>query len=128
MNKVILCGNLGKDPELKQVVTESINKPLASFSIATRRNKDHSDWHNVVAWDKNAEIAMRYLKKGVKVLIEGSIKPNNYEKDGVKHYSYNISADRIHLIDSSQRQSAPSEAKTTKQSFDGEFNMDDVPF
>lgn len=85
VNKVILIGRLGKDPELKY--TES-GKPVCNFSIATssKWTKDGQDneattWHNIVAWGKQAEVLKEYLRKGKEVYIEGRIDNGKY-KDG----------------------------------------------
>ncbi len=96
-NKVVLVGNLGKDPEMR--VTPAGHR-VCSFSLATGDNyKDQTgkliertDWHTITIWGNLAETASKYLKKGDKVLIEGSLRPRDYEKDGVKHYTYDIVA------------------------------------
>ena len=93
VNKVILVGNLGKDPEVKHLESD---KSVASFSIATSEsyvNKetaekvDKTEWHNVVMWDGLAIIAEKYLKKGSQVFIEGKITTRNYDdKDSITRY------------------------------------------
>jgi len=96
-NKVVLVGNLGKDPEMR--VTPAGHR-VCSFSLATGDSyKDQTgkliertDWHTITFWGNLAETASKYLKKGDKVLIEGSLRPRDYEKDGVKHYTYDIVA------------------------------------
>lgn len=96
-NKVVLVGNLGQDPDMR---TTPAGHRVCSFSLATGdRYKDQSgnwvdktDWHRISLWGNLAETASKYLKKGDKVLIEGSIHPRDYEKDGVKHYTYDITA------------------------------------
>jgi len=89
MNKVLLIGNLGKKPELKQVGGDSV----CQFSIATSESykdkngekKTETTWHNVVAWRKLAEICEQYLDKGSKIFVEGKIRNREYEnKDGQK--------------------------------------------
>lgn len=94
MNKVILMGNLGGDPELR---TTPAGKAVAEFSLATQGvGKDApSDWHKVTVWEKTAEFASKYLSKGSKILLEGRIKYETYEKDGEKKYMTRIVADRI---------------------------------
>lgn len=91
-NKVQLIGNLGSDPEIKH--TEN-GKMLAKFSLATSEvytNKDgeritNTQWHNIVAWEKTAEIVEKFLKKGNEVAIEGKLTNRTYEdKEGVKKY------------------------------------------
>ena len=91
LNKVQLIGNLGKDPELKYTPS---GVAVATFSIATSESwkdqegnqQEKTEWHNIVAWRKLAEICGEYLKKGKKVYLEGKLQTRNYEKDGIKRY------------------------------------------
>jgi single-strand DNA-binding protein len=101
VNKAILIGNLGSDPEVK---TTSTGKQVASFSLATsERYKDKTtgetksitDWHNVTLWGNIAEIAGKYLKKGSKIYLEGKIKTRSYESNGVKKYITEIIGDNL---------------------------------
>jgi single-strand DNA-binding protein len=104
LNKVILIGNLGKDPEVRYI---NENVPVASFSLATtERYKDKSgqlqdstEWHNIVAWRNLAEIAEKFLRKGKQVYIEGKIRSRSYDdKDGNKRYITEIVADEIKML------------------------------
>ena len=100
MNKVFLSGNLTRDPEVRY--TQS-GKALARMGLAVARafNKDLTDFFNITVWEKQAEFCGRYLKKGSRILVEGRIENDNYEdKNGVKHYSVNIVAERIEFADS----------------------------
>ncbi len=92
MNKVILMGNLGKDPEVRAL--ESGAK-VANFTLATNEtytNKQgervtQTEWHNLEVWNKQAEVAEKYLKKGSQILVEGSIRTRSYtDKDGNTRY------------------------------------------
>lgn len=92
VNKVILVGNLGRDPEVRHLES---GRAVANFSIATSetyKNKEgekvtHTEWHNVVLWTPLAEIGERFLKKGSQVYIEGKLTSRSYDdKDGVKKY------------------------------------------
>jgi single-strand DNA-binding protein len=84
VNKVILLGNLGKDPEVK--VTPN-GTPVAKFTLATNERykdkngqwQDRTEWHNLVAWQRTAEIVGEYLKKGSKVYVEGSLRTNSWQ-------------------------------------------------
>ncbi len=105
-NKVQLIGNLGNAPEVRN--TES-GKKLVRFSIATSetyRNAKgekvkETQWHNVIAWGKVAEVAEKYLAKGSEVAIEGKLMNNNYtDKDGVKKYSTEIQVHELLLLGS----------------------------
>lgn len=103
VNKVILVGNLGKDPEVQSFETYK----KASFSLATTefsRDKDggevqHTEWHNVVMWRGLAEIAEQYLRKGSQVYIEGKLRTRSYDtKEGQKKFITEIQADNLVLL------------------------------
>ncbi len=105
INKVILIGNLGKDPELRNFEGGSV---VANFSLATTEvyrdrtgNKvEHTEWHNIAIWGKPAEIAGKLLRKGSKVYIEGRIKNRNWEdREGKKHYITEIICENFTLLD-----------------------------
>jgi len=103
LNKVTLIGNLGKDPELKYT---NSGVAVATFSLATSDSwkdqegnmQERTEWHNIVAWRKLAEICGQYLKKGSQVYIEGKIQTRSYEKDGVKKYMTEIIADQLLML------------------------------
>ena len=104
VNKVILIGNLGKDPEIRYTPS---GQAVATFSIATSekwRDKDgqtqeRTDWHNIVTWGRQAEIAKEYLKKGQPVYLEGRIQTRSYDdKEGVKKYITEIVVQRLQLL------------------------------
>jgi single-strand DNA-binding protein len=104
INRVILVGNLGKDPEIRHIEG---GITVARFPIATSEtykdktgNKvERTEWHNIVAWRGLAEVAEKYLKKGQSVYVEGKIRSNNYQdKDGVQRYSIEIVADNMTML------------------------------
>jgi single-strand DNA-binding protein len=103
VNKVILVGNLGKDPE---VISFDGGVKKASFSLATTevyRTRDGQDmeqteWHNVVLWRGLAEVAEKYLRKGSQIYVEGRIKSRSYEKDGQKRYITEIECDNLTML------------------------------
>jgi len=98
MNKAILIGNVGKEPELRK--TQS-GISVANFSLATSKKvkgEDKTEWHRIVAWDKLAEIIEKYLHKGDKVMIEGEIETREYEKDGRKVYTTEIRAWNMEML------------------------------
>lgn len=103
-NKVQLIGNLGNDPEM--VILENGNK-LAKFSVATNETYKNTDgekvtdtqWHNVVAWGKTAEIVENYLVKGKEVVIEGKLISRSYEtKEGEKRYITEIKCNELLML------------------------------
>ena len=103
LNKVTLIGNLGKDPESKQLQG---GDTVCNFSIATTEkymdkagNKvEQTEWHNIVAWRKLAEIAAKYLKKGSKVYVEGKIKTRSWEQNGEKKYATDIEITQMIML------------------------------
>ena len=104
VNKVILVGNLGKDPEVRYTQTGSA---VANFSIATSeqwndrdgKKQERTEWHNIVVWGKQAEHCGQYLSKGRQVYIEGSIRTRSYDdKSGNKRYITEIIAQRIQFL------------------------------
>jgi len=107
VNKVILIGNLGKDPEVRHLENGAA---VANFSIATSENyKDRktgekvsqTEWHNIVAWRGLAEIAEKYLKKGAKVYIEGKLKTRTWQdKEGNNRYSTEVITDNLTMLGS----------------------------
>ncbi len=106
VNKVILVGNLGKDPELRYT---SSGVAVATFSIATNESwkdpegnlQERTQWHNIVAWRKLAEICGEYLKKGGKIYAEGRLQHRNYDdKNGVKRYVTEVVLDEMVMLDS----------------------------
>ncbi|MCW8893378.1 MAG: single-stranded DNA-binding protein, partial [Deltaproteobacteria bacterium] len=106
VNKVILVGNLGKDPELRYTPSGTA---VATFSIATtERYKDRegnrqekTEWHNIVAWRQLAEICGKYLHKGKQVYIEGKIQTRSYDdRDGNKRYITEIVVDQMQMLGS----------------------------
>lgn len=103
VNKVVLLGRLGRDPETRYA--SDGGTPICHLAVATsRRYKDRdgnrgeeTEWHNVVLFGKTAEIAQQYLQKGSEVYIEGRLRTRSYEKDGVKRYSTEIIGESLQL-------------------------------
>ena len=141
VNKAILIGSLGKDPELRFMPN---GEAVCNFSMATSESwKDKSgvkqektEWHNIVMYRKLAEIAGEYLKKGAPVYIEGRLQTRKWEKDGVTRYSTEIIGDQMQMLGSKsdkQEQAytdAPAKENNVPKGFgdDGGLdNMDDDP-
>ena len=105
VNKVILVGNLGKDPDVKYTPS---GLPVAKFSVATNERfkdkngewQDRTEWHNIVAWQRLAEIVGEYVKKGSKVYIEGKLQTSSWEdkQSGEKKYRTEIVAQDLVLL------------------------------
>ncbi|CAN5429844.1 single-stranded DNA-binding protein [soil metagenome] len=153
LNKAIIIGNLGSDPEIRTI---SSGTRVANFSVATSRRwtssageqQEKTEWHRIVAWDKLADIAERYLKKGERIYIEGEIEYRSYEdKDGVTKYMTEIRAREMIMLggregagggyggDAPQRDRAPAEKGRTGGAGYEDFQApplgdedDDLPF
>ena len=137
VNKVILLGNLGRDPEVK--MTQG-GQQVATFSIATSdswtkdgQRQERTEWHTIVAWGKLAELAGKYLKKGRKVYVEGKLQTRSWDgKDGTKKYATEVIASSLTFVDSS-RGDAPASAPAQEPAHsDGYSDFgpsdSDVPF
>ena len=89
MNKVILSGRLTADPEIRY--SSQTGKPVATYTLAVDRGKDEADFIRCVAWENRAEFAGKWLKKGMKILIDGSIRTGSYtNREGQKVYTTDI--------------------------------------
>lgn len=116
LNKATLIGRLGGDPELR---TTKNGKNVCHLNVATGgKGDDKTEWHKVIVWDKQAENAVKYLKKGSQVYIEGRIQTRSWEDKGEKRYATEISASVLTFLDSAGDKKTPSEVK----------NYDDIPF
>ena len=136
VNKVILIGNLGKDPEVRHLDT---GVAVANFSLATTEtytNKkgervNQTEWHNVVLWRGLADIAEKYLKKGSSVYIEGKIHNRRWEdSEGNTKYATDIIADKMTML-GSKSDNAENPSISTEQKNDNkneETGSDDLPF
>jgi single-strand DNA-binding protein len=112
LNKVLLVGNLGADPEIRQSPNGNV---VATLSIATTERmkdqqtgdwQDHTEWHRVAVFGRTAETARDYLRKGSKVLIEGSLRTRKYQdKNGQDRYDYHIAVQDMQMLDRSGGQS-----------------------
>ncbi|MGF1532267.1 MAG: single-stranded DNA-binding protein [Bernardetiaceae bacterium] len=112
INKVILVGNLGRDPEVR---TLESGAKLATFSIATTETykdkdgnkKELTEWHNIVAWRGLADVIERYVRKGSKIYVEGKLTTRSYEQDGITKYITEVLAREILLLDSRTSTGSP---------------------
>lgn len=147
MNKIILLGNLGRDPELKYTQNQV---PVCSFSIATtEKRKDQSgawvditEWHKIVAWQKTAENCGKYLAKGSKVLIEGKVQTRKYQdKNGADKYVTEVIAQSVQFLSTTKKEEnanthIPADRQeeiaaaqqVVSQIANTSFNDDDIPF
>ncbi len=119
VNKVILIGNIGADPEVRRLENGGM---LANFSMATSdvitdkvtgQKKELTDWHDIVTWGKLAEITEKYLRKGMKVYVEGKLKKRTWQdKSGNTRYTIEIIADDITMLSRNETISYDNMSKT----------------
>ncbi|MCI0450172.1 MAG: single-stranded DNA-binding protein [Chlorobi bacterium] len=136
LNKVLLIGRLGQDPELKY--TQS-GVAVANFSLATGMKwkdqegnwQERTEWHNVKAWRGLAETCSNYLKKGSRVYVEGRLETSNWEDENKKkHYKTEVIIDDMIMLDSKSDNTGggSNTAKTEKSSTESKASDDDLPF
>lgn len=142
VNKVILIGNLGADPEIRHLQNGAA---VANFRLATSETykdrqtgekREQTEWHNVVAWRGLAEITERYLRKGSKVYVEGKLRTRQWQdKDGNNRYTTEVVADEMTMLDrpmgdrqeaspTGRTQQEPALSQTPAEASDA----DDLPF
>jgi single-strand DNA-binding protein len=150
VNKVIILGRLGQDPELKYTPSGAA---VCNFSLATSESwndkatgqkQERTEWHRIVVWGKLAELCNQYLSKGRQAFVEGKIQTRSWEdKDGNKRYTTEIAANTVQFIggrdsaqgstgyDNSDNYNQAPPAQDTKEynvSTDANFASDDIPF
>jgi len=136
VNKVILIGNLGRDPEVRSTPS---GQTVANFTLATsRRWKDRdgnrqekTEWHSIVVWGKQAEIAGQYLTKGKQVYIEGRLETRSWEDKthGDKRYRTEVICDNFQMLGSrGDSGDGPDQRGGGPASEGGDFGDDDIPF
>ncbi len=133
MNKIILIGNLGRDPEMSYTPN---GKAVTKFSLAVTRRygksesgEKETDWFNIVAWNQLAENCNSLLKKGQKVYVEGRIEPRNYQdKTGASRVALDVTINEMELITPKSQQPSSSSSDFINESDDGLGDLDDHPF
>jgi single-strand DNA-binding protein len=137
LNKVMLIGNLGKDPELRYTAS---GQAVTGFSLATSEKfkdktsgewVDRTEWHKVTLWGKLAELAGEYLSKGKTVYIEGRLQTRKYDKDGVTHYSTEIVGDKMEFLSAKGERSGGDSSASSRTGGNYEeppILDDDIPF
>ncbi|MCT4561420.1 MAG: single-stranded DNA-binding protein [Crocinitomicaceae bacterium] len=145
VNKVILIGNLGKDPEVRKLENGATvaNFPIATSESYTDRNsgerKEITDWHDIVVWRGLAEVVEKYVRKGTKIYVEGRLKKRSWQdKEGQTRYTTEVLADNLTILssrnDMGERSSAPDYSNQgtppTPNKIDELLNddNDDLPF
>lgn len=129
LNKVILIGTLGKDPEIR---TTGSGKKVANLSLATSENyKDkngekveQTEWHDVAFWGASVDVIEKYLKKGSKLYLEGKIKTEKYDKDGQTRYNKKIIGEKFVMMGGGKKEEGKPETPQVSFTADEE----DLPF
>ena len=151
VNRVTLLGNLGQDPDVRSTPSGA---SVATLNVATTESykdrndewQENTDWHRVVLWNRLADVASQYLKKGDRVYIEGKISTRSYEKEGQTRYITEIRASKMIMLGGSQgggrssqapqqqKQQKPQAANDNNENYNyevdtsDEYEDDDVPF
>ncbi len=150
VNKVILVGRLGKEPEVRHLENGAsvANFPIATSEVYKDRNtgerKEQTEWHNIVLWRGLADVAEKYLNKGDLVYIEGKLRTRSWEKDGVTRYTTEVVGDNMTMLSpkgsntggegyDNSMQSAPAKAQQTATEtptadIAADDDSDDLPF
>jgi single-strand DNA-binding protein len=142
INKVILIGNLGQDPEIRYMADGTA---VANFNIATSETwkdkqtgekKERTEWHRIVAWRALGELCGKYLSKGRQVYVEGKLQTRSWEKDGVTRYTTEIVAAEVQFLGGGSRDNAAGPRPAGRQPVDQGYpeppvpdnQDDDIPF
>lgn len=140
MNKCIICGRLGQDPELRhtQGGQAVLNLRVATSETYVDREgkkQERTDWHGAVIWAKRAEALAKILKKGDRVLLEGSLRTSSYEKNGQKHFKTEINVTDVELLGGGKRSDEQSRREAPAAGYDNaapnfapDVDDDDIPF
>jgi single-strand DNA-binding protein len=140
INKVILIGNIGKDPEVRYLENGNC---IASVSLATSQKwkdkngeaQERTEWHRVVFYQRLAEVVSEYVHKGSKLYVEGMLRTRSYDKDGVTHYVTDVIANQIQLLDGKSESGHAQSSSGTKKAGNNKKPVasapdfdDDIPF
>jgi len=139
VNKVILIGNLGKDPEVRHLEGGATvcNFPLATtetYKDKTGTRQEQTEWHNIVLWRGLADVAEKYLKKGSQIYLEGKLRTRSWEKEGVKRYTTEIVGESFTMLgrpkshDENSNQEQQQNPQQQNQQPINEPGADDLPF
>lgn len=142
INKVILVGRVGADPEIRTMGESGVK--TAHFRLATSENRvgkdqqriELTEWHNITLWQKLADVADKYVRKGTMLYVEGSIHYRKWQgKDGVERFSTDITADVVRILSGKAEQAAPAEPQYSPVQYPHEAETtevrtqaDDLPF
>ena len=127
LNKVMVIGRLGKDPEMQYTAN---GNAVTKFSVAADSgfgDKKKTEWFNVVAWEKTAEACAQYLNKGSLVYIEGRQQTETWDKDGQRQYKTTLVAERVQFLDT-KKQAEDVRGYAIGKDTEGDIDPDELPF
>ena len=134
VNRVILIGNLGRDPEIRYT---QAGEPIANFSLATNevwtdkagQKQERTEWHRVVVWGKQAQVISEHLAKGKQIYVEGSLQTRSWDdRDGNKRYTTEVRAVRVLMLGRAEGSRMPSEGPTPDVEMVPDVTDEEVPF
>ena len=134
VNRVILVGKLGQDPETKYMANGDC---ICSFSLATSETwkdkqtgekKERTEWHRISAWRQLGEFCGKYLAKGKQVYLEGKLQTRSWDKDGQKHYTTEILASEVKFVGGGEQKQERQEPKQQEQQASFDDPNSDIPF
>lgn len=133
LNKVMLLGNLGADPELKvtqggQAVLKLRLATTESFLDKEKTRQERTEWHSVTLWGKRAEALAKFLKKGDRVFVEGGLRTSSYEKDGEKRYRTEVNATNVILNGGKKPADSDGASHASAPASDAPAGDDEIPF
>lgn len=137
VNKVMLLGRVGKEPVIRQTATGSVVANLSmatsTFSSKDGHRQEYTEWHNIVAFNKAAEVIQSYVKKGDQIFVEGSLQTRKYEKDGIERYSTEIIVGRLVLLGGKSNKPEQTSSEDYAKASGGKAKSfddlrDDIPF
>lgn len=127
LNRVQLLGNVGREPEARYTAS---GKAVTTFSVATSQkyqDKEQTEWHSCVTWEKLAELCAQYVTKGMRVYVEGRIATRQWEDKGQKHYRTEIVADKVLFLDRAKNDGTAPPADFRVPA-GNDLDPDDLPF
>ena len=133
LNKVMLIGNVGRDPEIRHLANNSMvaRFPLATsekFKSKSGETQEQTEWHNIVCWRSLAELSEKYIKKGKQLYIEGRIRTRTWDdKDGQKKYFTEIVGDVVRLLGSREAQASDTTSETQYSKENSSANQVEAP-
>ena len=132
INKVILIGHLGKDPEVRTLESGAkvARFPLATTEVYKDKNgdrKEQTEWHNIICWRNWADVVEKYLTKGKQIYVEGRLRTRTWEENGIKKYTTEIQADIITMLGTRADASPASVAPTPTQEPSSPKSDNDLP-